>query len=97
MWEKDLSSGEDVHWSPYSGDKQDGVMVSDQGFWDAYRTTYSLLALWRPDRFATMMEGWLNAWREFGWVPEWPAPGARSGMKGTMSDVTMSEAIVKVQ
>lgn len=43
-----------------------------------------------------MMEGWLNAWREGGWVPQWSAPGAVGSMTGTMSDVSMSEAIVKL-
>ena len=42
------------------------------------------------------MEGWLNAWREGGWVPQWSSPGYRGSMTGTMSDVTMSEAIVKL-
>jgi hypothetical protein len=32
---------------------------------------FTLVALWRPDRFALQMEGWLNAWREGGWVPQW--------------------------
>ena len=95
MWETD-SEGNEVHWSPYTGKQESGPISADQGFWDAYRSTYSLLALWRPDRFALMMEGWLNAWREGGWVPQWSSPGYRGSMTGTMSDVTMSEAIVKL-
>lgn len=43
-----------------------------------------------------MMEGWLNAWREGGWVPQWSSPGYRGAMTGTMSDVSLSEAIVKL-
>jgi putative alpha-1,2-mannosidase len=42
------------------------------------------------------MAGWLNAWREGGWVPQWSSPGYRGSMTGTMSDVSMSEAIVKL-
>lgn len=41
------------------------------------------------------MEGFLNAWRENGVMPQWPHP-AGGGMAGTMSDVTFSEAIVKL-
>lgn len=96
LWETDVASGTPVHYSPYKDSAQPGVFSTDQGFWDAYRSTYSLLALWRPDRFALQMEGWLNAWREGGWVPQWSSPGYRGSMTGTMSDVTMSEAIVKL-
>ena len=95
LWEFD-AGGEPMHWSPYTNKVQPGVFSTDQGFWDAYRSTYSLLALWRPDRFAVQMEGWLNAWREGGWVPQWSSPGFRGSMTGTMSDVSMSEAIVKL-
>ena len=49
-----------------------------QGFWDAYRSTYSLLALWQPARMAEMMEGWLSQWRESGWIPQWAAPVSTS-------------------
>jgi hypothetical protein len=96
LWELQNGTGAPIHWSPYTGKVEAGVFSTDQGFWDAYRSTYSLLALWRPDRFALQMEGWLNAWREGGWVPQWSSPGYRGSMTGTMSDVTMSEAIVKL-
>jgi len=71
MWELDVATGQPVHWSPYTARVEQGILSSDQGFWDAYRTTYSLLSLVRPDRFALMLEGWLNAWREGEWVPQW--------------------------
>ena len=96
LWELANGTGAPIHWSPYTDATEEGVFSTDQGFWDAYRSTYSLLALWRPDRFALQMEGWLNAWREGGWVPQWSSPGFRGSMTGTMSDVTMSEAIVKL-
>jgi putative alpha-1,2-mannosidase len=96
LWELESGTGAPIHWSPYTNKVEPGVFSTDQGFWDAYRSTYSLLALWRPDRFALQMEGWLNAWREGGWVPQWSSPGYRGSMTGTMSDVTMSEAIVKL-
>jgi hypothetical protein len=72
------------------------VLSADQGFWDAYRSTYSLLAIWSPERMSEMMEGWLNQWRESGWIPQWSAPGGGGGMTGTMSDVSLSEAVVKL-
>ena len=42
------------------------------------------------------MAGWAAAAREGGWVPQWSSPGYRGAMTGTMSDVSLSEAIVKL-
>lgn len=94
--EVDAATGATVHWSPYDGAVHPGPMSVDFGFWDGYRTTHSLLALWAPSRLAEAMEGWLNAWQEGGWTPEWASPGYRAGMTGTMSDVSFAEAIVKL-
>lgn len=87
---------EPIHWSPYSGQVEQGVLAADSGFWDAYRTLYSWVALIAPERLAEMMEGWANAYLEGGWVPQWAHPGPGDCMTGTMSDVSMSEAIVKL-
>jgi predicted alpha-1,2-mannosidase len=84
-----------IHWSPYKGTVLAGELSSDVGFWDAFRTTFSLLSLVKPDRLAAEMEGFLNTWRENGFVPQWPHPNG-GGMAGTMSDVTFSEAIAKL-
>ena len=85
-----------VHWSPYTGAVVAGELSTDVGQWDAYRTTPGLLSLINPSRLAGMMEGWLAAWREGGWVPQWSSPGYRGAMTGTMSDVVFAEAIVKL-
>ena len=66
--EIDPTTGAHVHWSPYSGRVEPGVLSADQGFWDAYRTTYSWLALLAPERMAEAMQGWANAFREGGWA-----------------------------
>ncbi len=95
-WEVESGTGAPIHWSPYTQKVEPGVFSTDVGFWDAYRTTPSLLSLWRPSQVAEQMEGWLNAWREGGWVPQWSSPGYRGSMTGTMSDVSLSEAIIKL-
>jgi len=91
-----LADGSTAHYSPYDGRVHAGELSTDVGFWDAYRTTGSLTALWAPARLAAMMDGWLAAFREGGWVPQWSSPGYRGAMTGTMSDVTLSEAVVKL-
>ena len=39
--------------------------------------------------------GWLNAYREGGWLPTWASPGYRNCMVGTFADVVVADAIVK--
>ena len=96
LWEVDYANGNaPIHWSPYKGGVLPGPLSSDVGFWDAFRTTFSLLALVRPDHLAEELEGFLNTYRENGFVPQWPHP-AGGGMAGTMSDVTFSEGIAKL-
>lgn len=41
------------------------------------------------------MEGWLNAYREGGWLPSWASPGYRNCMVGTYADVVVSDAVIK--
>jgi putative alpha-1,2-mannosidase len=39
--------------------------------------------------------GWLNAYKEGGWLPSWASPGYRNCMVGTFADVVVADAIVK--
>jgi predicted alpha-1,2-mannosidase len=90
------SAGQRVHWSPYApGGPFAGPLAADSGFWDAYSTVYPLLSITNRPRLGTMIEGWLNAYREGGWLPKWASPGYRGSMVGTMGDVTLADAIVK--
>lgn len=41
------------------------------------------------------MVGWLNAYKEGGWLPSWASPGYRNCMVGTFADVVIADAIVK--
>lgn len=94
-WHERLSSGEVVHRSPYDGKVHPGVLYTDQGPWDVYRTQYPLLALLFPARLAEILQGWVNAYKEGGWFPKWASPGYRSCMIGTHIDAIMADAYVK--
>jgi len=72
-----------------------GKLVSDSGFWDAYNTVYTLQSLVFPTTLGNIMSGWVNAYREAGWLPQWPSPGQRHSMVGTMGDVSLADAILK--
>lgn len=84
-----------VHYSTKSGEICKGVMYTDNGFWDTYRTLYPLFTLIIPDRLEEMLEGYLNFYREEGWLPKWPSPGERGIMPGTLIDAVLADAAVK--
>ena len=87
--------GKPHHYSSYTGKVEPGILVADNGFWDTSRTVYPLLSLVYPDRLGNLLEGWLNAYRESGWLPEWSAPGHHSIMIGSFSQAIFADAIVK--
>lgn len=87
--------GEPVHYSIKSGRINKGIMYTDNGFWDTYRTLYPLFALIIPDRMKEMMEGYLNFYKEEGWLPKWLSPGERGIMPGTLIDAVLADAAVK--
>ena len=74
------AAGDLVHWSPHTGNVTSGRMSSDQGFWDAYRTTYSIQTLLWPRRVCEIFDGWLNVYKEAGWIVQWTSPGHRNSM-----------------
>lgn len=75
--------GNPQHYSPYNGKKEGGLMVADNGFWDTYRTVYPLYTLLYQKHVASIIRGWLNSYKEGGWLPKWPSPGYRNCMIGT--------------
>eukprot|EP01069_Polyplicarium_translucidae_P010818 Polyplicarium_translucidae@DN3399_c0_g1_i7.p1 len=89
--------GVEKHWSPYSPDGGifDGPVTTDSGFWDSYHTMYTFLQLFYPEQLGILLEGYVNGYKEGGWLPQWGSPGYRHSMVGTMSDVSFADAIVK--
>jgi len=88
-------TGKKIHRSPYDGAVHEGVLHCDHGFWDTFRTVYSLFAIAYPDIYEEVLEGWLNAYRESGWFPKWPSPGHCGAMTGTHIDSVYAEALAK--
>ncbi|CAJ1331139.1 unnamed protein product [Effrenium voratum] len=83
------------HWSPYNGKVVEGIGVSDNGFWDTFRTVYPLLSIAYPKHLSSFIVGWLNAFKAGGWLPKWASPGYRDSMVGTFADVVLADAIIK--
>lgn len=54
------AQGKLVHYSPYApsgGRDYPGVLVTDNGFWDTFRTVYPLLSLVYPKELGILIEG----------------------------------------
>lgn len=95
IWHETDERGRQVHFSPYDGKVHDGPLYADTGFWDTFRTQHPLLTLLEPVRHAEMLRGFVSAYRESGWFPQWPSPGHRVSMPGTHLDATIADAVGK--
>ncbi len=84
-----------VHQSFFDGELHDGVAYTDNGFWDTYRTVYPLYSILYPRQLGEILEGWVAAYRESGWFPQWPSPGHRGCMIGSHIDAVISDAVAK--
>jgi putative alpha-1,2-mannosidase len=73
----------------------DGPMSVNHGFWDTYRTVWPAYALLAPSRCGELIEGFVQQYREGGWIARWSSPGYADLMTGTSSDVAFADAYLK--
>ena len=83
------------HYSCFNGKVEPGVMYADHGYWDVYRAWYPLGTLLFPEKIGEILQAWINAYKEGGWFPQFPAPGYRACMSGSLIDSLFADAIVK--
>jgi len=95
MWHELDSSGNPIHMSPYTGKPESGVLYADHGFWDDYHAWYPMMLLLYPERLSEILQSWVNAYKEGGWIPQFPCPGYRGAMTGSPSDITFGDAAAK--
>ncbi len=88
-------SGNPHHFSAFNGKVMPGVMYADHGYWDVYRAWYPFMSLVFPERLGEILQAWVNAYREGGWMPQFPAPGYRACMSGSLIDSLFADAILK--
>lgn len=89
------ASGKTVHYSPYDGQVHDGVLYGDIGIWDAFRTTFPLITILYPTQLGEILQGFVNASKEGGTLPEWPSPGYRACMIGQHCAAIFADAVTK--
>ncbi|MFV1917975.1 GH92 family glycosyl hydrolase [Sphingomonas sp. MJ1 (PH-R8)] len=92
MFHETDAAGKTVHYSPYDGKVHDGVLYTDNGFWDTWRAVFPWFALMYPERDGEIMQGLVNTYKESGWLPEWASPGHRNVMIGSNSANLIADA-----
>jgi predicted alpha-1,2-mannosidase len=70
-------------------------MYADHGYWDLFRAWYPMMSILFPERLGEILQAWVNAYTEGGWLPQFPAPGYRSCMTGSFIDAVFADAAVK--
>jgi predicted alpha-1,2-mannosidase len=95
IWHEPDAAGAMQHRSPYTGAITGGVMYADHGYWDVYRAWYPLMSILFPERLGEILQAWVNAYKEGGWLPQFPCPGYRACMTGSLIDSVFGDAAAK--
>jgi predicted alpha-1,2-mannosidase len=72
-----------------------GKIYVNNGFWDTYRTCWPAYALLAPARCGELIDGFIQHFRDGGWVSRWSCPGYANLMTGTGSDAAFADAYLK--
>ena len=65
--------GETIHIDLASGTIKPGLLYTNNGFWDTFRTSFPLFTLIIPEHYRQFLEGFLNSYRDTGYLPKWLA------------------------
>ena len=87
--------GEIIHIDLASGTIKPGLLFTNNGFWDTFRTSFPLFALIIPEHYRQFLEGFLNSYRDTGYLPKWLAPDERGMMPGTLIDGLLADSACK--
>lgn len=95
VWHEPDATGALHHRSAYNGKVIAGVMYADHGYWDVYRAWYPFMTILFPERLGEILQAWVNAYQEGGWLPQFPCPGYRACMTGSLIDSVFGDAACK--
>ena len=87
--------GETIHIDLASGTIKPGLLFTNNGFWDTFRTSFPLFSLIIPEYYRQFLEGFLNSYRDTGYLPKWLAPDERGMMPGTLIDGLIADSACK--
>jgi predicted alpha-1,2-mannosidase len=94
-WHEPDADGKMHHFSAFNGKVMPGVMYADHGYWDVYRAWYPFMSILFPERLGEILQAWVNAYQEGGWLPQFPCPGYRACMTGSLIDSVFGDAAAK--
>ncbi len=80
---------------PASAPVRPGKVYVNNGFWDTYRTAWSAYSLFDAGTAGELVDGFVQQYRDGGWISRWSSPGYANLMTGTSSDVSFADAHVK--
>lgn len=89
------NDGKKVHYDTISQSVKSGVLFTNNGFWDTYKTVYPLYSLIAVEKYEEMLEGFLNSYYDSGFLPKWLSPDERGLMPGTLIDAVIADAAIK--
>ncbi|WP_434598551.1 GH92 family glycosyl hydrolase [Streptomyces sp. A5-4] len=72
-----------------------GEVYVNNGFWDTYRTTWPAYSFFTPKKAGKLVDGFVQQYKDGGWISRWSSPGYADLMTGTSSDVAFADAYVK--
>ncbi|WP_426703286.1 GH92 family glycosyl hydrolase [Rhodanobacter sp. Col0626] len=73
----------------------DGKVFVNNGLWDTYRTAWPAYTLLTPTKAGEMIDGFVQQYRDGGWIARWSSPGYADLMVGTSADVAFADAWLK--
>ncbi|GHH87678.1 alpha-1 2-mannosidase [Streptomyces sulfonofaciens] len=73
----------------------DGKVYVNNGFWDTYRTTWPAYSFLTPKQAGELVDGFVQQYKDGGWISRWSSPGYADLMTGTSSDVAFADAYLK--
>ena len=72
-----------------------GRVYVNNGFWDTYRTEWPAYSLLESSTAGTLVDGFVQQYKDGGWTSRWSSPGYADQMTGTSSDVAFADAYAK--
>lgn len=74
---------------------EDGKFYVNNGFWDTYRTTWPAYSLLTPTKTGEMIDGFVQQYKDGGWISRWSSPGYANLMVGTSANIAFADAYLK--
>ena len=88
-------NGKPIHYSPSADKVLPGVRYTDNGFWDTYRTNYPFYAIIAKDILPEIIEGYIQDYKDCGWLPRWTAGDAKNCMPSTGIDAVIADVATR--